>query len=42
LIIIDSDFEPYVQQIDEICEQVDFLEKVAVELDEYSRELGKS
>ncbi|CAG8558777.1 17342_t:CDS:2 [Funneliformis caledonium] len=34
-----SDFEPYVQQIDEICEQVDFLEKVSVELDEYSKEL---
>ncbi|RIA98555.1 biogenesis of lysosome-related organelles complex-1 subunit 2-domain-containing protein [Glomus cerebriforme] len=34
-----SHFEPYVRQIDEICEQVDFLEKVAIELDEYSKEL---
>ncbi|GBB85678.1 hypothetical protein RclHR1_12160003 [Rhizophagus clarus] len=34
-----SDFEPYVQQIDEICDQVDFLEKVALELDEYSKDL---
>ncbi|PKK66527.1 hypothetical protein RhiirC2_753289, partial [Rhizophagus irregularis] len=34
-----TDFEPYVQQIDEICDQVDFLEKVAIELDDYSKEL---
>ncbi|CAG8582606.1 18169_t:CDS:2, partial [Racocetra fulgida] len=37
--ILDTSFEPYIQQIDEICEQVDFLEKVANELDEYSKEL---
>ncbi|CAG8447001.1 3352_t:CDS:2, partial [Dentiscutata heterogama] len=35
-----TSFEPYIQQIDEICEQVDFLEKVANELDEYSKELA--
>ncbi|KAF0391072.1 Biogenesis of lysosome-related organelles complex 1 subunit 2 [Gigaspora margarita] len=34
-----NSFEPYIQQIDEICEQVDFLEKVTNELDEYSKEL---
>ncbi|CAG8449498.1 6129_t:CDS:10 [Ambispora gerdemannii] len=34
------DFEPYVQQIDEICEQVDYLEKVTIELDDYSKELA--
>ncbi|CAH1759297.1 2235_t:CDS:2 [Entrophospora sp. SA101] len=34
-----SDFEPYVKQIDEISEQVDFLEKVTNELDDYSKEL---
>ncbi|CAG8633616.1 8572_t:CDS:2 [Racocetra persica] len=34
-----TSFEPYIQQIDEVCEQVDFLEKVANELDEYSKEL---
>ncbi|CAG8507607.1 19051_t:CDS:2, partial [Cetraspora pellucida] len=34
-----TSFEPYIQQIDEICEQVDFLEKVTNELDEYSKEL---
>ncbi|CAG8812776.1 13702_t:CDS:2 [Gigaspora margarita] len=35
-----NSFEPYIQQIDEICEQVDFLEKVTNELDEYSKELA--
>ncbi|CAG8745550.1 11909_t:CDS:2, partial [Acaulospora colombiana] len=34
-----TDIEPYIQQIDEVCEQVDFLEKVTSELDDYSKEL---
>ncbi|CAG8536778.1 8147_t:CDS:2 [Acaulospora morrowiae] len=33
------DIEPYIQQIDEVCEQIDFLEKVTSELDDYSKEL---
>ncbi|CAG8523390.1 10957_t:CDS:2 [Paraglomus brasilianum] len=35
----DVDFDPYIQQIDEICEQVKYLEKVTAELDEYSKHL---
>ncbi|KAK9766821.1 hypothetical protein K7432_003812 [Basidiobolus ranarum] len=34
-----SNFSPYIAQIDDISRQVEFLEQVTLELDEYSKQL---
>lgn len=42
LCLKDASFAQYIAQIDEVTTQVDYLEQVANELDDYSKYLGKS
>ena len=37
----DADFSDYMKQIDDISEQADHMEKVCLELDDYTKYLGK-
>lgn len=37
---LDSDFEPYLERIDEISQQAEVISNIAAELDEYTKSLG--
>lgn len=37
----DADFSEYMKQIDDISEQAEYMEKVCLELDDYTKYLGE-